>query len=78
MESKDFSYMANHIGYRVFYKGRPIGGSGIIPTHTMHWRHRQRNTEEFTRLANRDIDQILAGRGRRDMVEIIKGLEENV
>lgn len=72
MDRKDFNVVANSRGYQVQYKGKNIGGAGIAgdakgPT----GRAASIQAQDYLRYGSRDIEAILAGHGRKDMLENI-------
>jgi hypothetical protein len=76
MEGKDFNVIANSRGYQVQYKGHNIGGAGISgaakgPT----GRQANKQVQDYLKYGNMDIDAILAGHGRPDMVAEVNKID---
>lgn len=66
MQQDDFSVKATPDGYRIFYKGRSIGGVGENPEQGTRDRitaHRQADLIEHREAAKREIESLLAGFG---------------
>ncbi|HUS04438.1 MAG TPA: hypothetical protein VMY79_02820 [Dehalococcoidia bacterium] len=77
MDRKDFNVIANSRGHQVQYKGKNIGGAGIAsdaksPRGKAAWEQTQDNLE----YGNMDIQAILSGNGRKDMLEVIARIDE--
>lgn len=78
MNREDFNVIANARGYQVYYKGPAIGGAGIsngakIPT----GRRANKQIHEYSRHGNIDIDNLLSGNGRPDMLEAIQQIDKD-
>lgn len=76
MDRKDFNVVANSRGYQIQYKGQNIGGAGIAgdakaPTGKAAWKQ----TQDYLHYGNMDIQAILAGHGRKDMLEVIARID---
>ena len=76
MDRKDFDVVANSRGYQVQYKGKNIGGAGIdadakAPRGKAAWKQ----TEDNLKYGSMAIQDILAGNGRKDMLEAIASIE---
>lgn len=56
----DFGYEANAEGYQLLYRGKKIGGAGIVGKYK--GRKRQEQTLEYVNSAKRDISLIVSGK----------------
>jgi len=77
MDRKDFDVVANSRGYQVQYKGKNIGGAGIdadakAPRGKAAWKQ----TEDYLKYGSMAIQDILAGNGRKDMLEAIASIDK--
>jgi len=66
---EDLTYSYNHRGYTILYKGKSIGGSGVLPTAKVT--STQANSEFFKQRAEIAISGVLKGR-RPDLVQKIR------
>ena len=71
MNKKDFGYYADQYEYYLTYKGKRIGGAGVIGKPKQHWRHARANVKDNGEHARREIDSLLIGKGRSDMIRVI-------
>jgi len=76
MDKKDFGYKLNQWGYQVQYKENNIGGAGTSGQHKMHWKNAKANLSLYRRYAQSEIDKILSGNGRKDMLTVIKTIDK--
>ena len=76
MKREDFGYSCNKFGYQIQYKEKNIGGAGTLHNPKMHWRHARANIKDFTKSALVEIDNILDGKGRVDMLKEIENLDK--
>ena len=79
MDRKDFNVVANSRGYQVQYKGKNIGGAGIsadakAPTGRAAWKQ----TQDYLKYGDMAIQDILAGDGRKDMLEAIARIDGDI
>lgn len=63
LREKDFSYTYNAEGYMIQYKGKNIGGAGIIGKSKSRGKARQADLNMYRGQAENDIAAILTGSG---------------
>jgi hypothetical protein len=57
----DFTYTYTVNGYEVFYKGKSLGGAGVLLPRQkpLHWRHARANLKLFREDAERKINHLM-------------------
>ena len=75
MYKDDFTFDADAYGYMIKYKGRNIGGAGVIGRPRMHWKHARMNARDNAEYARREIEKILRGYPRADFVANIAAID---
>ena len=68
-------FTADAWGYRLTYRGQPIGGAGLAYRDRMHWRHAHANREMFTADARRDIEHLKRGTGQPRYLDAIRQID---
>lgn len=63
MNASDFSYTSDPYGYKLSYKGQPIGGAGVLDRSTKHPSTAKADRELFARGAQMEIAALVDGRG---------------
>jgi hypothetical protein len=77
MERKDFNVIANGRGYQVQYKGHNIGGAGISrEAKGPRGGQVHAQIQDYLKDGRSDIDAILSGRGRPDMLKCISEIDK--
>jgi len=73
LDKKHFTYEADAKGYRLFYKGRYIGGAneGGWKEKPLHWRHARANVKMFGEQAQMEIGYLSDGSEQRLMLNDI-------
>lgn len=74
----DFTYQYNADGAMIYYKGKPIGGFGVILPRLkpLHWRHARANCKDNKESCERSINDIISGRGERRYLDAISKIEK--
>jgi hypothetical protein len=77
MTREDFDFTYSHKGYMLTYKGKPIGGAGTLPTgKPKHWKHQRADLKMYREDANREIQDLLQGRGQARFLKVIKEIDQ--
>lgn len=80
LNRNDFTKEVNSNGYQILYKGVKIGGAGTMPSNYMKTRRsaksRSADIKMYSETAERDIEGLVKGIGRADMLETIKIINE--
>lgn len=71
-DKNDFSFTYNARGYMVIYKGKNIGGAGIVGQYKGRGRAVAKQLSEYREQAERTISQLCNGIGHSYMFENIK------
>ena len=69
------AFTADAWGYKLTYRGQPIGGAGLAHRDRMHGRHAHANREMFAADARRDIEHLKSGTGQTRYLEQIRQLD---
>lgn len=78
IESSNLSFTAGANGYMLLYKGKPIGGSGVVRREKpLHWRHARGNVILFSDSAKREIASIIEGNGSKRYLDAIAEIDKN-
>jgi len=76
MTRSDFNYTYNARGYIILYKGKPIGGAGILPSaRGPRGRAVQKQLDDYQRQAEARIRNLLTGNTGRLMGEAIRKID---
>ncbi len=77
-DSEQLSYTANCNGYMLTYRGKPLGGAGVmLPREKpLHWRHARANVKEFGEQARMSIEELKTGRGESRFLAVIAKIED--
>ena len=73
MDRKNFSYTCNAEGYMIQYKGKNIGGTGIIGKYK--GRNKTRQINDYKQQAEKTIDELCNNRGYQYMVNKIQEID---
>lgn len=69
----DFSYTCDSQGYMLYYRNKPLGGAGSLPSaKPRHWRHKRADVQMYKESAEHDIDRLVNGSGEKRFMDIIK------
>lgn len=74
MDTSRLSFKADARGYMITYKGQNLGGAGVM-NKPKHWRHQQKNIQQFTEHARMEIRDIKAGRVIPRYAEMIEEID---
>jgi hypothetical protein len=74
-DPSQLSFTAAACGYRLTYRGQPIGGAGLAHRDRIHWRYAHANREMFTSDARRDIEHLKRGAGQPRYLEVIRKID---
>ncbi len=72
MKIKDFDYIANRYGYMIKYKGKNIGGAGVLGKPKMHCKHAKQNIIDNIEYAKNEIDKLISGSGQERFINVIQ------
>ena len=75
MKPEDLLYQCNVKGYMLYYKGKPIGGAGIVESCYEKKKYPRSNVKLFRECAERDKAKILAGIGSKMYLDNIKKID---
>jgi hypothetical protein len=63
LNKEDFTYTSDVNSYMIYYRGKPIGGAGVLLPRAkpLHWEHTRANITFFRDQAELSISNILSG-----------------
>lgn len=70
-----FSYTVSSTGYMIQFKGKNIGGAGIIGKYKGRGRAKQVQIQSYKEQAERDIDELCNGRGQKRYRDILNSID---
>lgn len=77
LNASDFTSTADPYGYKLFYKGRPIGGAGVLNRNTKTRVTASSDRSLFKRSAGLAIASLVDGRGPQYMIDEIKMINQS-
>ena len=78
LRREDFSYTNNAEGYMIQYKGKNIGGAGILGKFSGRGRAVTKQRQDYAEDANREIRLIISGNGQARFYETIKKIDGQI
>ena len=78
LKREDFSYTYNAEGYMLQYKGKNIGGAGILGKFSGRGRAVTKQMQYYAEQANEEIQLIINGNGQARFYEVIRRIEAQV
>lgn len=76
MKREEFSYTCNAEGYLIQYKGKNIGGAGIIGKFSGRGISVRKQQQDYAETANREIQYIVNGNGQARFYKAMKKIDE--
>lgn len=76
MNREDFSYHATAEGYMLRYKGKDIGGAGIMGKYSGYGRQRTAQMRSYIEACEREINLICNGQGQPRFMQAIRDIDE--
>jgi hypothetical protein len=80
MDTTQLSYTFNANGYMLTYRGRNIGGAGVMLPRSkpLHWQHKKSNLELFRNQASRELEHLKQSQGRPDYFTTITKIDKEI
>jgi hypothetical protein len=75
MERKDFTAEVTAQGYRILYKGKPLGGASILGKYK--GRKRAEQVQEYSETAQQEIDALVSGGGQARFKAVIRAIDND-
>ena len=69
------AFTADAWGYKLTYRGQPIGGAGLAHRDRIHWRYAHANREMFAADARLDIERLTRGAGQPRYLDAIRQID---
>lgn len=77
-DKNDFSFTYNARGYMIIYKGKNIGGAGIVGQYKGRGRAVAKQMEAYREQAERTVSQLCNGIGSKFMIDNIKKINSTL
>lgn len=78
MNKEDFRFTYSAEGYMIEYKGKTIGGAGIIGKYKGRGRSREQQINSYKEEAEREIRSIINGNGQKRFYEVINKINYDI